>query len=213
MSIDLSEPDRGLQREIAEELDASHPSLELSEEPTPEELEAYEAREEERKSLASATYLDRRWSAIRESRVALASAERLLVEQYEHSHATVRVGGVVQVCGDLERRWRQWASAQALKDQADRQARLEDIKGYAGRLILQRFPDWKQRNMIAFSLDLERRLRRGETPSAAEQAQMNTIDSIWVWVKAVRSYSDTLEQRFLNGEDIHPEAADWPEFP
>lgn len=65
------------------------------------------------------------------------------------------------------------------------------VKAEAGRRILERFPEWKQANMRARSVEL---IRKGEQNWTTEEAQeAAAIQSAWDWVKAVREASNVIE--------------------
>jgi len=65
------------------------------------------------------------------------------------------------------------------------------VKAEAGRRILERFPEWKQANMTARSVEL---IRKGEQNWTTEEAQeAAAIQSAWDWVKDVQTASDALE--------------------
>lgn len=65
------------------------------------------------------------------------------------------------------------------------------VKAEAGRRILERFPEWKQANMTARSVEL---IRKGEQNWTTEEAQeAAAIQSARDWVKAVREASNVIE--------------------
>lgn len=65
------------------------------------------------------------------------------------------------------------------------------IKAEARRRILARYPDWKQVNMTARTVEL---LRKGEANlTPAEATESAAMQAAWDWVKAVRAASDALE--------------------
>lgn len=67
------------------------------------------------------------------------------------------------------------------------------VKDYAGKLILARYPDWKQRNMTMRVLTLQ-----SVSPlTDDEQAELASISVAWDWIESVRTASDSLEQDLL----------------
>lgn len=66
------------------------------------------------------------------------------------------------------------------------------IKVEANRRILSAMPDWKQRNLIARSVELTRRESKG-TATPAEIAELDTLEAAKAGVDAVRSTSDSME--------------------
>jgi len=71
--------------------------------------------------------------------------------------------------------------------------RVNALKGHAGLIILARFPDWKQRNMIAHSLKLDR-IARTRTLDIDEQTAYDSYEAAWAWVEKIRLESDRLEK-------------------
>ena len=66
----------------------------------------------------------------------------------------------------------------------------KEVKQEAMRRILARYPEWKQRNMTARSLEL---LRKGEGNwSKADKTDAALIDAAWAWINQVRQASDKL---------------------
>jgi hypothetical protein len=89
----------------------------------------------------------------------------------------------------------------------------EKIKLIARDHILAVFPEWKQANMTARSVELTRAGIEGDL-TAGEQAEEAAIQAAWDWVKSVRSYSDTLEAAYEAAEDKagFDYLTGWPEF-
>lgn len=87
-----------------------------------------------------------------------------------------------------------------------------DLKREAGRRILTRIPDWKQRNYLAFSLEMTRK----GTVTPEEQGKLNFIEGEWLWVQSVRDKSDELEAVISTADEetldsFDPRADDhWP---
>ena len=68
----------------------------------------------------------------------------------------------------------------------------QDVKEEAGRRILYRFPDWKQRNMMARSIELQD--IASERPWTTEEtAEVVAFRAAWAWIQSVRDASDTIE--------------------
>lgn len=83
-------------------------------------------------------------------------------------------------------------------------------KGIANSKILAIASEWKQRNMIARSLELEREERINGPLSAPDQAELDAMMAIWDRIKAIRVHSDSLEADI--DVDINTDInAGWPE--
>lgn len=95
----------------------------------------------------------------------------------------------------------QAAQAQREADEAAAN-RVPEIKAAAGDLIVARYAEWKQRNMIARMVELNTKA----TPTVDEEAEMAAIQVVWDWVKAVRAESDRLEADI----NLTVEDASWP---
>jgi hypothetical protein len=67
------------------------------------------------------------------------------------------------------------------------------IKAEAGKRILVRYPQWKQANMTARMVELNKIRASVGSWTAGEQIEVDVIQSAWDWVKSVRSASDALE--------------------
>lgn len=71
--------------------------------------------------------------------------------------------------------------------------KIRSVKDYAGKLILAKYPDWKQRNMTMRVLTLQ-----SISPlTDDERAELVSISAAWDWIEAVRTASDSLEQDLL----------------
>lgn len=68
------------------------------------------------------------------------------------------------------------------------------VKLEARRRILARYPDWKQINMTARSVELLAARPLNAAWSAAEQAEADALQAAWDWIKAIRAASDVIEQ-------------------
>lgn len=67
------------------------------------------------------------------------------------------------------------------------------VKAEAQRRILGRFPEWKQRNMIARSVELTLELARGKPWTAEQSAEAAALQATWSWIGEVRAASDAIE--------------------
>jgi hypothetical protein len=83
------------------------------------------------------------------------------------------------------------------------------IKAEAGKRILVRYPQWKQANMTARMVELNKIRASVGSWTAGEQIEVDVIQSAWDWVKSVRSASDALELTLpvdYNNNNLY-----WPE--
>lgn len=72
-------------------------------------------------------------------------------------------------------------------------ASIAAIKTEAARRIIDRYPEWKQRNMIARGVEL---INIGAANwTETEQAEADALDASWAWIKSVRLASNALESR------------------
>lgn len=88
------------------------------------------------------------------------------------------------------------ATVQAMIDSYDGLAvfkaeKIAQAKALASEKILSIAPEWKQRNLIARSVELT---RKGVVLSSSEQAESDAIGQVWGRVKAIRDSSDLIEQ-------------------
>jgi hypothetical protein len=86
---------------------------------------------------------------------------------------------------------------------------VEMIKAEAGKRILVRYPQWKQANMTARMVELNKIRASVGSWTAGEQIEVDVIQSAWDWVKSVRSASDALELTLpvdYNNNNLY-----WPE--
>ncbi len=67
------------------------------------------------------------------------------------------------------------------------------VKAEARRRILDNFPEWKQANMTARMVELNKIRADAGSWTANEQTEVAAIQSAWDWVKSVRAASDGLE--------------------
>ena len=77
----------------------------------------------------------------------------------------------------------------------------EDVKAEAGRRIVARYPEWKQRNMTARGVELLH-IQTSEPWTPEEQAEADALQAAWDWIASVRAASDILEAQ-------QPIPADW----
>lgn len=70
---------------------------------------------------------------------------------------------------------------------------IAEIKQHARERILARYPDWKQANMTARSLELTGLLATGTTLTGAEQAELTAMKGVWAWIKSMRAKSNEHE--------------------
>lgn len=71
--------------------------------------------------------------------------------------------------------------------------KISMVKDYAGKLILARYPDWKQRNMTMRSLTLQ----NTNPLTDAEQTELTSISAAWDWIESVRTASGQVEADLL----------------
>jgi hypothetical protein len=86
---------------------------------------------------------------------------------------------------------------------------VEMVKAEAGKRILVRYPQWKQANMTARMVELNKIRASVGSWTAGEQIEVDVIQSAWDWVKSVRSASDALELTLpvdYNNNNLY-----WPE--
>lgn len=79
------------------------------------------------------------------------------------------------------------------------------IKNKAEQVILARFPDWKQRNMLAAA----QQLGSGDALTSEEASARETFSAAWSWINAVRARSDELEAQVDLGCAVDMETG-WP---
>jgi hypothetical protein len=81
------------------------------------------------------------------------------------------------------------------------------IKAEAGRRILTVAPEWKQRNLIARSIEL-RDILDSRALTVDEQAEKDSSAAIWNIIKSIRAHSGELESDIDAGKAIDL-AAPW----
>ena len=86
---------------------------------------------------------------------------------------------------------------------------VADVKTEAGKRILDRYPDWYQRNMIAEAVTMA---EIGAANRNAEQnARVVELNSAWGWVAAVRVRSNELEADLSLVQGAVSDDLNWPE--
>lgn len=63
---------------------------------------------------------------------------------------------------------------------------IVEVKLHARERILARYPDWRQANMTARSVELTETLATGGVLTADEQAEVAAMKAAWAWIKSVR---------------------------
>lgn len=79
--------------------------------------------------------------------------------------------------------------------------RVSAIKMEAQSLITTIAPEWKQRNMIAYSVEMLEKMMSGYKPTEEDNIKMNAIRGAWGKIQEIRNVSDKKEA----GETV-----DWP---
>jgi len=72
-------------------------------------------------------------------------------------------------------------------------AKVAEAKQEAGRRITVRMPEWKQRNYLAYSLEMTRKEQAGDALTVQESATLAFIQGEWAFAKSVRAASDAIE--------------------
>lgn len=83
------------------------------------------------------------------------------------------------------------------------------IKKKAGEVIIERMPEWKQRNMIAEASLI---ISDGSLTQAQKDEALSDYKVYLAWTKSVRAYSDELEARVVAGEAVDIDIG-WPDWP
>lgn len=83
------------------------------------------------------------------------------------------------------------------------------VKEEASRRILDRFPLWKQNNMLARAIELQDIIRSAGEWTEEESSEADQLRSAWAWIKAVRDSSDKLEDEDPFGTVISDDSH-WP---
>lgn len=95
-----------------------------------------------------------------------------------------------------------------------KQNQVDRIKGEASNLILDKYPSWKQTNMVARGVEL---LAKGQANWTQEEAaEVMALQAVWDKIKDVRTHSNTLETEvnsLTDAQSIHDWVpTGWPEI-
>jgi len=71
--------------------------------------------------------------------------------------------------------------------------KIQEVKAEAGRRIIQRMPEWKQRNYTALSIELTRKEVNKHILTPEEEATVLFLEGEWEWAKSIRDASDLIE--------------------
>jgi len=85
---------------------------------------------------------------------------------------------------------------------AEEAARVQAIKQAASEQILAIAPEWKQRNMLARSVELHEVMTSGGALTTEEQAELDAIRAVWAQIKTIRQKSDLAEADGTQPQDI-----------
>ncbi|MCW9045033.1 MAG: hypothetical protein OQK35_01755 [Alphaproteobacteria bacterium] len=89
------------------------------------------------------------------------------------------------------------------------------LKTQAGAIILEKFPDWKQRNMNMRVTEFQEIRIEGIALTAEEQAESNVLKLAANWIKLVRETSNSVEVEILalkTADEVSAFVPQWPEF-
>ena len=114
--------------------------------------------------------------------------------------------------------WTQvWTSSSIDYDETEVRANIiANVKAEANSRIVARVPEWKQRNYLAYSLEMTRKEAAGTTLTAQESATMTFIEGEWAYAISVRAASDTIEGLLAVmtvREALSVDIANHPEWP
>lgn len=70
---------------------------------------------------------------------------------------------------------------------------IAEIKMHAREIILTRYPEWKQANMTARSVELTEKLASGTALTVDEQGEIAAMKNVWAWIKTIRVASNERE--------------------
>lgn len=84
------------------------------------------------------------------------------------------------------------------------EGRIQTIKQEAATRILAIAPEWKQRNMLARSIELHEIMTTGGTLSPEQQTELDQIRAIWSHIKSIREQSDQAEISGTDPTDFNP---------
>jgi hypothetical protein len=86
----------------------------------------------------------------------------------------------------------------------------QDVKAEAQRRIYERYPEWKQANLLARGVELQDAWRVNGEWTAEEAADAQTCRDAWDWIKSVRDASDAIEATAPIPRDYRSDQY-WPE--
>ncbi len=89
-----------------------------------------------------------------------------------------------------------------------KEKQIAGIKAKAGSLILAIAPEWKQRNILARTVEL-RDIQDSRALTAEEYAEKDAAQAVWDSIKAIRAHSDTLEADVEAGKTVNISSG-WP---
>lgn len=92
--------------------------------------------------------------------------------------------------------------------EAEADTRIERVKAVAGQVILKRIPLWQQSNYNARMNELNDLRIAGGTLTREQLEEIESMRTLWEWVKSVRLTSDLEESSDIAVEDIV-----WPVAP
>jgi len=76
--------------------------------------------------------------------------------------------------------------------------KILDIKRIAGNIIISKYADWKQRNIIVCLLELKTK----SVLTTDESLELKNYQSIWDWIKNIRQQSNNFENKINNLKTI-----------
>lgn len=91
-----------------------------------------------------------------------------------------------------------------VNDSFDVETVIESVRLIAQAKINAIAPEWKQRNLLATALDLDRESlslwqSTKEFLTGAKKQRVEEIQAVWVRIKAIRDYSDYLVNEVMEG--------------
>jgi len=116
-------------------------------------------------------------------------------EQQDAYFASPTTHGVVN--GAFSNTW-----SMPVDEAAEEAARVQAIKQAASEQILAIAPEWKQRNMLARSVELHEVMTSGGALTTEEQAELDAIRAVWAQIKTIRQKSDLAEADGTQPQDI-----------
>lgn len=103
---------------------------------------------------------------------------------------------------DITQLQNDYADILAASEEAER---IATIKAEASRRITEKYPEWKQRNMLARSLELTNKVAMTGTLDQDEQDEVAAMKVVWSWISDVRNVSNIAEAAGAQPQDIN-----WP---